>query len=120
MKRTGPTSYETKGLIMSLEKAYKKNKKPLYRRLIIELERPRRNKRAINLSRLNRHTEKNSNAIVLGKLLGSGRIEHKVNVISFDYSKKAVEKLEKADCSIMTLKEWVENPKIPEKVILIG
>ena len=120
MKSTGPVSYETKGLIMGLERAYSKQKKPLFKRLIMELRRVRRRKRVVNLSKLNRYTTKNADVIVLGKLLGSGEIKHKVNVISFDYSKTAFDKLKNAKCSAKTLKEWLDSPKIPSKVILLG
>jgi large subunit ribosomal protein L18e len=120
MKSTGPTSYETKGLIIALERAYSKQKKPLYKRLITELKRVRRKKRVVNLSKLNRYTTNNSNVVVMGKLLGSGEIKHKVNVISFDYSKTAIEKLKTAKCSVQTLKEWLNKPKIPSKVIILG
>ena len=118
--RSGPTSYTTKGLIIEFEKLNRRFKKPLFKRVVNELKRSRRQKRRVNLSKVNRYTSKNSNVLVLGKVLGAGELKHAVNITAFDYSKNAIEKLKKSKSSIKTLQDWVKNPRIPKKVILLG
>jgi large subunit ribosomal protein L18e len=118
--RKGPTSYTTRGLINEFEKLARTKKKPLYKRVANELKKSRRQKRRVNLSKINRYSIKNSNILVLGKVLGSGDLKHPVKITAFEYSKTAVEKLKNSKSSVSTLKDWIKNPKIPRKVIILG
>ncbi len=66
----------------------------------------------VNLSRINRHTEKKATVIVPGKVLGSGVLNHPVTVASFGASEKAKEKLAAAKAKYLSIPELVkENPK---------
>lgn len=118
----GPTSYTTRGLINTFEELKRKKKQPLYDRIVKELKKPRRNKRSVNLSKINRYTKKNQNVLVLGKVLGSGLLNHSLKqIIAFDYSEKALRKLKENKCKVLTLKKWSETgAKVPKKVKLIG
>ncbi len=118
--KKGPTSYTVKGMIMECEKNYRKSKKPIFKRLAEELKKPRRQKREINISKLNRYTKEGDNVIVIGKLLSSGVLDHKLNIIAFDCSSEALKKVKESKSNIILLKEWLKEPKIPERVMLIG
>jgi len=116
----GPAGFETKGLVNDFEKLYRKEKKPLFKRVVQELKKSRRLKKGVNISRINRFSIKDSNVLVLGKVLGTGELNHSVNIIAFSYSKEALEKLGKSKSKVQTLKDWAKKPVIPQKVILLG
>ena len=116
----GPSSFKTKGLVNEFEKLARTKKKPLFKRIANELKKSRRNKRRVNLSKINRYSIKNANILVLGKVLGAGELKHPVKITAFEYSKTAVDKLKNSKSSINTLKDWVKDPKIPKKVIILG
>ncbi|MBN1924027.1 MAG: 50S ribosomal protein L18e [Nanoarchaeota archaeon] len=116
----GPTSFVTKGLIMDFEKLVRKTKKPLFERVVKELKRSSRNKRSVNLSKINRYSVKDANVLVLGKVLGAGELKHPVNLIAFAYSDSAINKLKDSKSTFKTLQDWVKDPKVPNKVVIIG
>ncbi|MFA5303596.1 MAG: 50S ribosomal protein L18e [Candidatus Nanoarchaeia archaeon] len=118
--KKGTTSYHTQGLINDFEKLYRKTKKPLFKRIVDELKKSSRQKRDINLSKINRYSIEGSNIIVLGKVLSSGELEHKVNIVAFSYSKVALDKLNKKSCTASLIDELAKTGKIPSKVIILG
>jgi large subunit ribosomal protein L18e len=119
MKR-GTNSYHTQGLINDFEKLYRKTKKPLFERIVKEFKKSSRLKRDINISKINRYSIEGSNIIVLGKVLSSGEMDHKVNVIAFSYSNVALDKLNKKGCSAILIDDLAKSGKIPQKVIILG
>ena len=119
-KRTGPTNLHLRSLIANLRKKAIQDSSPLWKRLASDLERPTRNRRIVNLSRINRFTKDNDTIVVPGKVLGSGIINHKVTVAAFAFSDGALEKLKKQNCSIMSISELMQkNPKTSE-IRIIG
>ncbi|VVB76145.1 50S ribosomal protein L18e [Candidatus Tiddalikarchaeum anstoanum] len=120
MISTGPTNYVVRGIINSLEKEYRKSKKPFLARVIKELKRPTRKKSEVNISKINRYTPEGSNVFVFGKVLSAGTLDHKVNIVAFKYSKSAVAKLKSSKSTIKTLKDWASKPVAPSKVIILG
>ena len=66
----------------------------------------------MNLSRINRHTQKGDTVVVPGKLLGAGALDHSVAVAAFNASEKAKAKLAAAKAKYLSIPELVEkNPK---------
>ena len=118
--KKGTTSYHTQGLINDFEKLYRKTKKPLFGRIVNELKKSARQKRDINISKINRYSVEGSNIIVLGKVLSSGDMNHKVNIMAFYYSKSAMEKLIKSGSNAKLIDELAKEGKIPQKVIILG
>ena len=57
--------------------------------------------------------------MVIGKVLGEGEIEHKINISALSFSKQAKEKLKKAGCEIRTIKEEIEKNHKLEGVKII-
>ncbi len=68
----------------------------------------------INLDDLNKLKE--SKIIVVGKVLGKGEIGKKIEVAALGFSESAKNKLNKAGCKVMTIKESIKN-KFEGKVI---
>ena len=107
-------------MINDFEKLYRKEKRPLFKRIIDELKKSSRQKRDLNISKINRYSVEGSNVIVLGKVLSAGSMDHKVNVLAFAYSKDALEKLKKSGSSAKLIDELAKSGKVPQKVIILG
>jgi len=112
MKRTGPTNNHLLETIKKLKEFSAKEKVSIWKKVAIELERPTRQRRAINLSRINRFCNENDVIVVPGKVLSSGDVNKKITVAAWSFSSKAIEKLEKSKSKILNLEELIkENPK---------
>ncbi|MGB9714139.1 MAG: 50S ribosomal protein L18e [Candidatus Bathyarchaeales archaeon] len=112
MKETKKTNPELIGLIRFLKKQSRENKANIWRDIAEELSKPRRKSIAVNLSRLNRHTQKNETIVVPGKVLGAGKIDHAITVAAFAFSETAKEKIKAAKGRCLSLLELAKkNPK---------
>lgn len=120
MKPTGPTNTELQELIVELRKTAAKEGVGLWTRLANDLESPSRNRRIVNLTRIDTHTSDNETIVVPGKVLAGGELTHKVNVSAWSFSAGAKEKILHNKGSCMSLKELVaKNPK-GKNVRIIG
>jgi len=107
-------------LITELKTVASKENVPLWRRIAEDLERPSRQRRVVNLSRLNRFTKENDVVIVPGKVLASGELDHKLTVSAFTFSDEAIVKMKDAKSDVLTISELLKkNPKA-KKVRIIG
>lgn len=110
---------ELKELIIELRKASIQNKVNIWKRIAEDLEKPSRRRRTVNVYKLNKVTNKDETVIVPGKVLGTGEIEHSINVAAYNFSKEAMEKI-KSKGKALTITELIKkNPK-GEKVRIIG
>jgi len=93
------------------EKAYQEET-PLWKDLARRLEKPTRQRAEVNISRINRHSSDDEVVLVPGKVLGSGALDHKVQVAALDFSQQAEEKITSAGgkCLYITLL-MEENPQ---------
>ena len=113
------TNYQLKGLIEELKKVSAENGTALWKRIALDLEKPTRSSRIVNLSRLNRYTKDKYVVVVPGKVLGTGELDHNVTVAAFSFSGSAKEKIN-SNGKAMTLRELLNtNPKA-QKVKIIG
>lgn len=93
------------------EKAYQEET-PLWKDLARRLERPTRRQAEVNISKINRFTSEDEIILVPGKVLGTGALDHKVQVAALDFSKQAEEKIIGAGGKCFNINLLVEeNPK---------
>ncbi|KUJ98854.1 MAG: 50S ribosomal protein L18e [Thermococcales archaeon 44_46] len=112
MKRTGPTDINLRRLIRYLRKKSNEENVKIWKDIAWRLERPRRQRAEVNLSRINRYTKEGDMVIVPGSVLGAGNLDHKVIVAAWKFSEKAREKIIQAGGEAITIEELVErNPK---------
>jgi len=71
----------------------------------------------INVSELGKVDE--SKVLVVGKVLGSGDVEKKIEISALGFSKGAVEKLKKAGCEMKSIKEFINSNKKLEGVKIL-
>jgi large subunit ribosomal protein L18e len=102
--------------IKELKTAAKKTGKPIWAALAEELERSKRNRVAVNLSTIERHTGEGEIVAVPGKVLASGILTHPVTVAAFDFSGLAKQKIlsSKGEVKSLTqlLTEGVDASKV--------
>lgn len=103
---------ERKNLIKTLRKKAKENNANIWRKIAEFLEKPKRRRIAVNLSRISRYTEKGDVVVVPGKTLSAGTLTHPVTVAAFSFSGKAKEKIEKVGGKCLKIEElFNQNPK---------
>jgi large subunit ribosomal protein L18e len=112
VRETKSPNPEIVQLIRFLKKQSKEKEANIWLDVAAYLSKPSRQRIAVNLSRINRHTEKSDTIVVPGKVLGSGVLDHAVTVAAFNLSEKAKEKLTAAKGKYMSISELMEkNPK---------
>jgi large subunit ribosomal protein L18e len=120
MKRTGATNPLLQNLIHELKRKSNEQSVNLWKRIALELERPTRQRRAINLSRINRHTRDDEIIVVPGKVLGSGILNHKLTISAYSFSQQAKDKIEKSGAKIIPLLELIKENPNGKKIKIIG
>jgi len=112
MKRTGPTDINLRRLIRYLRKKSNEEGAKIWKDIAWRLERPRRQRAEVNVSKINRYTKEGDVVIVPGSVLGAGNLDHKVIVAAWKFSEKAKEKIINAGGEAITIEELIErNPK---------
>lgn len=112
MRETKTTNPQLIELISILRKTSKEQDAPIWADVADYLARTRRQRVAVNLSNINRNSEKADVVVIPGKILASGAVDHPITVAAFEASDAAKAKLETAKGKYLTIKELLEkNPK---------
>jgi large subunit ribosomal protein L18e len=119
VKENKSTNPELIQLIRFLKKQSKEKNADVWRDVAEHLAGARRQRVAVNLSRINRHTQKSDTVVVPGKVLGAGTLNHSITVAAFSASGKAEEKLAAAKAKYLSIPELVEKNPEGAKVKII-
>jgi large subunit ribosomal protein L18e len=112
VKRTGPTDINLRRLIRYLRKRSNEEGVRVWKDIAWRLERPRRQRAEVNISRINRYTKEGDTIIVPGSVIGAGKLEHRVIVAAWKFSEGARQKITEAGGEAITIEELLErNPK---------
>lgn len=112
MRKTKPDNPQLRDLIRFLKRAARENDAKIWNSIADALSKPRSRRVSVNLSRINRHTEKGQVVAVAGKVLGSGALRHPATVAASTFSAAAKEKIKKAKGKCLMFPELVKkNPK---------
>ncbi|MDY6789565.1 MAG: 50S ribosomal protein L18e [Candidatus Nanohaloarchaea archaeon] len=115
MEKSNPVLKRT---VRKLEEAARKNGAAVYRDAAESLKKSTRDQPAVNLSKIQRNAEEGEKVLVPGKVLGSGRLDKDVEVVSFQASKDAVRAINEAG-EFKRLEEFVEENPEGEDVKLL-
>ncbi|VVB52558.1 50S ribosomal protein L18e [uncultured archaeon] len=97
-------------VIQQLKKASKEDS-AIWERVAKELSRSRRQRREVNIHKINRFTQDGDIIVVPGKVLGDGDIDHSVIVAAFQFTEGAKIKIESAGGSHKSILDIAkENP----------
>ena len=112
MKQTKSTNPERIQLIRLLKKQSRESNAAIWINVAKYLAKTQPQRTAVNLSKINRYSEKNGTIIVPGKVLGTGKLDHAITIAAFSSSEKAREKIKNAKAKYLTIQEIIEkNPK---------
>ncbi len=120
MKRTGTTNENLKGLVMDLKKNSYSQEADIWKRVASDLEKPSRQRRVVNLSRLNRFTKDSETVVVPGKVLGAGSISHSIVIAALSFSENAKQQIENANGKCITIPELLKQKPKGKDVRIIG
>ena len=89
--------------------------------MIYELKRPTRQRRAVNIYKINKHAREGEIALIPGKVLSLGDLNKKIIVAAYQFSQEAKEKINKKGKAI-TIKELIKQYPDPKgkKIRIIG
>ncbi|MEZ0247954.1 MAG: 50S ribosomal protein L18e [Thermoproteus sp.] len=109
---TGPTNIQLRMLIRFLKKAAKSNDAPIWAYVAELLSKPRRQRAAVNLAKLNGLVNDGDVVVIPGKLLGYGDLQKRVTIAAVGASKRAVEIVLKSGGQLVSIPELIKkNPK---------
>jgi large subunit ribosomal protein L18e len=112
VKKAKTTNPELIELIRFLKKQSRENKAEIWRDVAEHLAKPKRNRIAVNISHVNRCTQKNEMVAIPGKVLGAGEMRHPVTVAAFAFSEKAEEKIKARRGKCLSFVDLIKkNPK---------
>ncbi len=109
---TGSTNVYRRKLVRRLLKLSRETNHNIWRTLSEELSKPRRRRRAVNVSRINRYASDDEIVFVPGKVLGAGTIEKKVTVVAESFSSQAMEKILKAGGKTILFYDLVRDKEL--------
>jgi large subunit ribosomal protein L18e len=107
-------------LISELKKKAIVSKQRFWKTLAVELEKPTRQRREVNLSRLNRFTEEGEIVVVPGKVLSSGDLDHKLTIAAWRFSESSLEKINGQKGKAITIEELMKSDIKGKKVRIMG
>jgi large subunit ribosomal protein L18e len=106
-------------LISELKKLAIQKNVPLWKRVAEDLEKPTRQRRTVNVYKLSMYCKDNEIIIVPGKVLGTGDLDHKLNVAAFNFSDEAHKKISEKG-KAMTIQDLMKQNPDGKNVRIIG
>ncbi|HIH97200.1 MAG TPA: 50S ribosomal protein L18e [Thermoplasmata archaeon] len=106
------TNPEIKSLIKELYQKSYSEKVGVWKDIARRLEKPLKNWPGINVSKIEKHLNKEEIALIPGKVLGQGQISKKAVVSAQSFSQQAKKKITEAGGKCLSIKELMsDNPK---------
>ena len=118
VKRTGPTNYQLQQLIVEIEPHAKKS--DFWRRISDDLQKPTRQRRSVNIYKINEYSLDGETIIVPGKVLAVGDITKKVDVAALNFSTEAKRKITEAKGKAISITELLQQNPQAKKVRILG
>jgi large subunit ribosomal protein L18e len=120
MREIRATNPMIKKVVIALRRAYRQHHVKLWRDLVEKVNKPKRKKIVVNVSKVNRYTQANDVVVVPGKVLGAGLIDHPVTVAALWFSKSAKEKIEKVGGRALTIEQLILERPTGSGIKIIG
>ncbi|MEK6901472.1 MAG: 50S ribosomal protein L18e [Nanoarchaeota archaeon] len=117
-KRTGPMNYQLQGLLGELES--KALQSAFWKRIMKDLKKPTRQRRVVNLYKIEKVAQEGETIIVPGKVLSVGDLHKKVSVAAFTFSAEAEKKIKEAKGKTLTIQELLKQNPEGKNVRILG
>jgi large subunit ribosomal protein L18e len=109
----------TQALIQTLKKTSIEQKAPLWKRIAEDLEKPSRQRRIVNVFKIDAAADDGDVVIVPGKVLGEGILTKKVTVAALAFSDEARSKISQSG-KTMSISELIKSNPKASKVKILG
>jgi len=103
-----------------LDRNYRKSKQKIWKSASKDILASRKNRPKVNVSDISRNTKEGSRVLVPGKVLGIGKIDHKVTVGAFSFSDDARKKIAAIGGSCLNISEFMKFSSSVKDVVLLG
>ncbi len=103
-----------------LKKASTKNDAPIWAKLAQYALKPSIARRDLNLNRINELTKEDDIVVFPGKVLGTGKISHKITLFSFSISNSAANKITENGGKLISYQDLIEQNPTGKGVVLLG
>lgn len=110
---------ELAGLISDLKKLSIEKKVKIWKKVAENLERPTRSRRVVNIYKLDRYTDEKDIVIVPGKVLGTGNLNHSIDVAAFNFSDDAFKKISEKG-KALTIRDIMKNNPEGKNIRIMG
>ena len=118
VKRTGPTNLQLQNLIKELQKRSLESQ--LWKRVAQDLSKSTRQRRVVNLYKINKFAREGEIILVPGKVLSVGDLDKKVQVAAYQFSESAKEKILKNNGTTLSIQELLEKNPEGKQVRILG
>jgi large subunit ribosomal protein L18e len=108
-----------KETIKTLKDASRKSGQNIWAAMAEGLDKPKRRRVSVNLSRINRHTQPGDIVAVPGKVLASGALDHPVTVAAYSFSDGARKKIIQTEGKAVSLTSLIEEQVEPSKIKIL-
>lgn len=106
-------------LIKDMKELSAKQTSDFWRRIALDLEKPTRKRRMVNVYKIDKVAEENETVIVPGKVLGTGDLNKKVKVAAYQFSEDALKKIN-AKGEAITIEELMTINPTGKGVRILG
>ncbi len=117
--RTGTTNPLLKELIQELRKKAQEHGANIWKRIAEDLEKSTRQRRIVNLYKINKYTKENETVVVPGKVLSVGDLDHNVTIAAFTFSGAALDKINKKG-KALTIGELIQDDPKGKRIRILG
>ena len=107
-------------MVRELKNASKNNDPPIWSKIAKNALKSNSNKKTINLKKIDALTDNGNAVIVSGKVLGTGKLSHKIIVSSFSISSSAAKKIKESGGEILKFSDMIERFPTGKDVKIIG
>lgn len=107
-------------LIVDLKKLSIEKKVPLWKQIAVELEKPSRSRREVNIYKIDANARDDEMVIVPGKVLSNGVMQKSVSVAALSFSKDAKEKIISAKGKALSIQELMKQNPEGKKIRILG
>ena len=107
-------------MVRELKNASKNNDAPIWSKIAKNALKSNSNKKTINLKKIDALTDNGNAVIVSGKVLGTGKLSHKIIVSSFSISSSAAKKIKESGGEILKFSDMIERFRTGKDVKIIG
>jgi large subunit ribosomal protein L18e len=115
--RTGPTNYQLKKLLVELDGNIDSK---FWKRIAKDLKKSTRQRRIVNVYKINKFAKDGETIIVPGKVLSVGDISKKVDVAALNFSIEAKKKIEDAKGKTLSISELLQKNPEGKGVRILG